>query len=153
MNKVERVRQRASYDSDFARWSTEQSALIRQGRFDELDRANVAEEIESLGRSERREIENRLKVLLLHLLKWRFQTQRQKGGWRTTIREQRVQIAKVVRDSPSLRSHPAEVLGEEYRTARADAADETGLPEATFPADCPFSIEQILDPDFLPDQV
>ncbi len=151
MNKVSLKSRSTPIEVDFALWSAEQGALLREGRLDRLDRDNLAEEIESLGRSERREIENRLKVLLVHLLKWRFQTQRQKGGWKTTIREQRVQIAKVVRDSPSLRSHPTDVLGEEYRTARADAVDETGLPEDVFPAACPFTIEQVLDPGFFPE--
>ncbi len=151
MNRITRIGRLAAYDEDFALWSTEQAALLRAGRFDELDRENLAEEIESLGRSDRREIGRRLKVLLVHLLKWRFQPERQKGGWKATIRGQRVEIAKVIGESPSLRRYPAEVLDDEYRTARADAADETGLPEATFPATCPFTIEQILDPDFLPD--
>ena len=151
MNRITRIGRLAAYDEDFALWSAEQAALLRDGRLDGLDRENLAEEIESLGRSDRREIERRLKVLLVHLLKWRFQPERQKGGWKATIRGQCVEIAKIIRDSPSLRRYPADALDDEYRTARADAADETGLPEDAFPAACPFTIEQILDPDFLPD--
>ncbi len=151
MNRMTRIGRLAAYDEDFALWSAEQAALLRAGDLDTLDRENLAEEIESLGRSDRREIEHRLTVLLVHLLKWRFQPEQQKGGWKATIRGQRVGIAKIIGESPSLRRHPSAVLDDEYRTARADAADETGLPEDAFPAACPFTIEQILDPDFLPD--
>lgn len=151
MNRHLQVKGQTPYEADYARWCAEQGALLRAGRLDALDRENLAEEIESLGRSDRREIENRLKVLLAHLLKWRFQPQKRKGDWRATIRDQRVQIAKIVRESPSLRQHPSTALVEEYSFARADAADETGLPEDTFPVECPFTIEQVLDPDWLPE--
>ncbi|MFN3546027.1 MAG: DUF29 domain-containing protein [Mesorhizobium sp.] len=151
MNRITRIGRLAAYDEDFALWSAEQAALLRAGRLDGLDRENLAEEIESLGRSDRREIENRLQVLLAHLLKWRHQPNGQSGSWRATIRDQRVRIAKVIKESPSLRGHPGKALSEEYGNARLTAADETGLPENAFPAACPFTVEQILDPDFLPD--
>lgn len=151
MNKVVRPSQLTSYEADYARWCAEQGALLREGRLDALDRDNLAEEIESLGRSDRREIENRLKTLLAHLLKWRFQPEGRGGSWRGTIREQRVQIAKILRESPSLRTHPSKALHEEYAHAIPEAVDETGLPEAAFPASCPFTIEQILDPAWLPE--
>lgn len=151
MNKVVRFPQLTAIDGDYALWCAEQGALLREGRLDALDRENLAEEIESLGRRDRREIENRLKVLLAHLLKWRHQPEGQGGSWRATIRDQRVKIAKVIKESPSLRGHPAKALAEEYAIAVLDAADETGLPESTFPAACPFTIEEILDSDFLPD--
>jgi len=150
MNKVFRLSQLTSYESDFARWAAEQGALLRDGRLDALDRDNLAEEIESLGRSERYEIESRLKVLLVHLLKWAFQPGKRKAGWKATIREQRGRIARRMRESPSLAGYPGEILAEEYPYAVAGAAEETGLPEETFPAACPFTIEQILDADFLP---
>ena len=114
-------------------------------------RENLAEEIESLGRSERYEIESRLKVLLVHLLKWRYQPQAQSNGWKGTIREQRARIARRIGDSPSLRGYPEEILADEYSFAVPQAADETGLSEDAFPAACPFTVEQILDPGFLPD--
>ena len=151
MNKFERPGNVTRYERDYARWCAEQGALLRSGRLDALDRENLAEEIESLGRSDKREIESRLKVLLAHLLKWSFQPEGRKGGWSATIREQRGRIAKAIQESPSLRDYPAEVLAEEYGYARADAAAETGLPEDDFPAKCPFAIEQILDPEWLPD--
>lgn len=151
MNKVFRLSQLTPYEADYARWCTEQGALLRDGRLDALDRENLAEEIESLGRSDRREIESRLKVLLTHLLKWRHQPEGRCGSWRSTIRDQRRGIAKILKESPSLHTHPAKALKDEYGYAVSDAIDETGLPEDAFPSACPFTIDQILDPAFLPD--
>lgn len=153
MNRVDPHPPLVSIDDDYALWCAQQGALLRQGRLATLDRENLAEEIESLGRSERYEIESRLKVLLLHLLKWQAQPAQRKGGWKATIYEQRSRIAKRLRESPSLQSYPRKVLAEEYIYARAGAADETALPEHAFPVDCPFTIEQVLDPDWLPEAV
>lgn len=150
MNKIERIRRHASYDDDFARWSAEQSELIRQRRFEEVDLENVAEEIESLGRSDKREIESGLKVLLVHLLKLKFQPEQGKPGWRSTIIEQRRRIAKLIEESPSLKAYPMSVLGEEYEYARSDAAAETGIAVAAFPETCPFSIQEVLELSFFP---
>ena len=150
MNRITRIGRLSAYEEDFALWSAEQAALLRDGRFDGLDRENLAEEIESLGRSERYEIESRLKVLLVHLLKWRYQPQAQSNGWKGTIREQRARIARRIGDSPSLRGYPEEILADEYSFAVPQAADETGLSEDAFPAACPFTIDEILDPGFLP---
>lgn len=150
MNKVFRLSHLTSYESDYARWCAEQGALLREGRLDALDRENLAEEIESLGRSERKEIRKRLRVLTAHLLKWKFQPAKRKGGWTATILVQRRELSRTLAENPSLRSHPAEVLAEIYEVARIRAADETGLPENGFPASCPFTIEQILDPTYFP---
>lgn len=151
MNKIVLRKQLTPFAADYALWCAEQGALLRAGRTDALDLENLAEEIESLGRSDRFEIESRLKVLLVHLLKWRFQPEKRKPGWRSTIREQRGRIARRLRESPSLKAYPAEVLAEEYSYAVSEAADETSIAEAAFPPTCPFTIEQVLDPEFLPD--
>jgi len=140
-----------AYDLDFFAWTEEQARLLRAGELVELDALNLAEEIESVGRSDRREIRSRLIVLLAHLLKWHFQPDARSAGWRATIREQRDQIELILEDSPSLRPVVAEALGRAYRRARTAATEETNLPEATFPADCPFTPEQILTEDFLPE--
>ena len=150
----------ALHDGDFYAWTQEQAQHLRElagalhGRRDGLgqgvDFENLAEEIESLGRSEKHALESRLNVLLVHLLKWAYQPERQGTGWRRTIVEQRRRISRILQENPSLASHPAEVLAEEYSVARLGAADETGLPEETFPAACPFTIEQILDTAWLP---
>jgi hypothetical protein len=151
MNKIERVENVTAYDADYARWCAEQGALLREGKLDALDRENLAEEIESLGRSDKREIESRLNVILVHLLKWRFQPEKQKTGWKASIFEARRQLRRVLNESPSLKSYPESVLAEEYEAARLKAAGETGLPENDFPASSPFTIEQIVDPAFYPE--
>ncbi len=138
------------YDVDYAQWCAEQGALLREGRFADLDRENLAEEIESLGRSDKREIESRLKVLLVHLLKCQLQPEKTKAGWRSTIVEQRRRLRKLIEESPSLRSYPASILADEYSYALADAAVETGLNADAFPPACPYSVEQILDLEFYP---
>lgn len=139
------------YERDFYEWSQETARALREGRFADLDIENVAEEIGSLGRSDKREIGNRLGVLLVHLLKWRFQPEARSSGWRGTILTQRSGIGSLIEESPSLRRHPARVLAKEYQAARKVAAIETGLPVETFPELCPFRIEDVLDEDFLPE--
>ena len=150
MNKHMPKHELASYDSDFHLWSQTQAALIREGRIAEIDLENVAEEIESLGRSDRREIRSRLEILLIHLLKWEFQRAKRKNGWKKSISEARRGIKKLVDESPSLQGFPEAVLSEEYKNARQAAAEETGLDEDSFPADCPYSIADILTRGFFP---
>ena len=151
MNKIFRKPQLSPYEVDYAQWCAEQGALLREGPLSDLDRENLAEEIESLGRSDKREIERRLKVLLVHLLKSQFQPERAKQGWKSTIVEQRRRIHKLVKESPSLRQHPTLVLAEEYEYARDDVTEETGLPVHAFPKTCPYSIADILDLKFYPE--
>ena len=138
------------YDTDFHVWCHEQARLVREGRFNELDIENVAEELESMGRSDRHQIGCRLEVLIAHLLKWRFQPGARSSSWRRTIREQRSRIGMVVEDSPSLKSYPASIALECYNAARLAASDETGVDYTLFPEECLFTHAQILDPDFLP---
>jgi Domain of unknown function DUF29 len=144
-------RNAAVYDEDFFAWTEEQARLLRAGELAEIDALNLAEEIESVGRSDRREIRSRLTVLLTHLLKWCCQPGARSSGWSGTIREQRDQIELILEDSPSLRPVIAEALSRAYKKARVIASEETSLPEATFPADCPFTPDQILAEDFLPE--
>ena len=151
MNKIFRSSQLTPYEADYAQWCAEQGALLREGRFANLDRENLAEEIESLGRNEKSEIESRMGVLLLHLLKYRFQPDARSSGWRGTILEQRHRLARRLKDSPSLKGYPSEILDEEYELARLKASGETGLPESIFPEKCPFSLSDILDPGYLPE--
>jgi hypothetical protein len=115
-----------------------------------LDLENLAEEIESLGKSQRRELVSRYQVLLLHLLKWRHEPRRRSRSWRSTIATQRLEIARSLRQNPSLRARRAEELEDAYVGARTLAAIETGLPLSTFPETCPFTLDQIEDPEFLP---
>jgi hypothetical protein len=149
MNKLD-PKHLAGYEEDFALWSAEQAALIRAGRFDRVDLENIAEEVESLGRSQRGEIDSRLAVLLMHLLKWERQPEHRSRSWEATIREQRRRINRIIRDSPSLRNYPAGVYQEEYPLAADKASIETTVFRELFPDECPYTIEQILDEDFLP---
>jgi hypothetical protein len=123
---------------------------LRDGRFADLDVENLAEEVEDMGKRDRRVVESRLEVLLLHLLKWQYQPRRRSGSWRATIRVQRSRLELVLRDSPSVRAEVPAMLLRRYPKAVAAAADETGLPEARFPPTCPYTAEQILDEKFLP---
>jgi hypothetical protein len=144
-------RNSAAYDEDFYAWTQEQATLLRSGQFSQVDIENVAEELESIGRSDKRAVDSRLEVLLTHLLKWQVQVRLRSPGWSGTIREQRRRIAKLLRESPSLRPVFGELIPEAYTEARDKAAQETGLLETNFPTDCPFTPEQILAPDFLPE--
>ena len=105
-----------------------------------------------MGRSEHRELEHHLDVLLMHLLTWHYQPSGRQTGhsWRSTIREHQRQFARLLRDNPSLRPRVATVLPESYANARLDASDETGLPLATFPETCTWTPEQVLDAEFWP---
>jgi len=140
------------YDRDFASWSEKQGRLLRTRNTAELDWDNLAEEIETLGRSERSEIRSRLVVLLLHLLKWQFQPTKRKPGWKASIVEARDQLGRQLEESPSLRSYPASVLDKSYEIARLKASDEKDLAEDSFPKLCPYSIAEMLDEGFYPDR-
>ncbi|MBK1722725.1 DUF29 domain-containing protein [Thiocystis violacea] len=140
------------YEQDFYAWSNEQVSLLRAGKLGEADIANIIEEIESMGRSERRELVNRLVVLLLHLLKWRFQPALRGNSWRLSIKEQRIRLASHLADNPSLKSKLDEAILQAYRLAAIEAERETGLSESSFPSDCPFSFEQLMDDSFWPAQ-
>ncbi|RUV31210.1 MULTISPECIES: DUF29 domain-containing protein [unclassified Mesorhizobium] len=150
MNRIDRLRALTPYETDFAQWSAEQAALLRDGRLSELDRENVAEEIESLGRSDRREIRSRMEVLIAHLLKWEFQPGHRCHSWQAWISEQRVWIGNILKDSPSLRRYPAQIFDEAYGDALPTAVRETGLRKAHFPSESPFTVKQALDGRFWP---
>ena len=137
------------YDRDFYAWANEQAALLRAGRLSAADIAHIAEEIESMGRSEKRELTSRLAMLLAHLLKWRFQPGRRGRSRQATIREQRSEVADLLADNPSLGARLDELLPNAYGKAVQIAIRETDLPEETFPAICPWSFEQAMgcEPD------
>jgi hypothetical protein len=139
------------YDEDFYAWAMMTAALLRQRRFAEIDIAHLAEELEDMGKRERRALESYLRNVTLHLLKWRYQPEKRGTSWRQSIRNGRIEIQKLLRDSPSLLREVSQMLTGEYSAARADAVDETGLSEETLPPDCPFSAEQVLDVGFWPD--
>ncbi len=144
-------RNSAAYDEDFYAWTREQAALLRSGQFSQVDIENVAEELESMGRSDKREIDSRLEVVLTHLLKWQVQVNFRSRSWSGTIREQRSRIEDLLSESPSLRPLIAQIRPALYARACRVAANETGLPTSMFPTRCPFTPEQVLAEDFLPE--
>jgi hypothetical protein len=142
----------SDYDTDFYRWTQAQAAAIRGKQWATLDRDHLAEEIEDLGRSVRKGIGSQLERLLLHLLKWQYDPATDpRRLWRLTIRHARREITDDLAENRTLHGYPAERLAEAYRRAREDAVDDTGLPLATFPETCPWTVEQVLDEDFWPE--
>ncbi len=138
------------YETDFYGWIQNQVNLLKNQQWQQLDRVNLIEEIEALGRKERQELRNRLGILLGHLLKWQFQPNKRTNSWLGTIREQRVQIKFLLQDSPSLKSYLNQILPDAYELGLALAIRETELGEQIFPEVCPYTLEQTLDPQFLP---
>jgi len=139
------------YETDSAAWAEQQAEALRRRAANEIDWDNVAEEIESLSRSDKREIRSRLAVICEHLLKWQYQPDTRSGSWRSSIREGRDKIADLIEESPSLADYPAAHLAGPrgaYARGRAKAADETGI--AGLPETCPWTIEQVLDHGFWP---
>jgi hypothetical protein len=136
------------YDTDTAAWAETQADALRRRATNEIDWDNVAEEIESLARSDRREIRNRLAVICEHLLKWEYQPGGRCGSWRGSVREARRQIADLIEESPSLQPYPATRLAWAYGHGREKAEDDAGLLD--LPLDCPWTVEQLLDHAFWP---
>jgi hypothetical protein len=134
------------YERDFYAWAHEQAALLRAGKLSAADIANIAEEIESMGRSEKRELVSRLQVLFLHLLKWNYQPERRGRSWAFSISNSRDQLSSHLRDNPSLKSKTTEAVAEAYRVARREAAIETDLPLKTFPVECPWTFDEAMTP-------
>jgi Domain of unknown function DUF29 len=144
------------YDTDYVAWLQEQAAHLRAGRISALDVENVAEELESLMKSERRQLGNRLEVLILHLLKWDHQPDQRANRWRATVAEQRRRIRRLLLDSPSLKQEIEPICRAIYPDAVQAAAIETQLSETAFPATLPYTVEQIFERELpaepLPDQ-
>ncbi len=138
--------------TDFIAWTQHTAQLLRERRWHEIDMEQLIEEVEDLGRSERSSIKSQLSRLLLHLLKWQYQPQRRSDSWLDSINDARTQIEDKIEDSPSLHRYPAEQLDAAYARARRRAANQTGLPLSTFPAQCPYAIGDVLDEDFLPNE-
>lgn len=139
------------YDIDFYAWAKEQASLLRAGRLTEVDIENIAEEIESIGRRERRELISRLSVVLRHLLKWVYQPDFRSNSWRSSIEEQRFRLDRHLRENPSLKSQLLEAIEDAYHLARIQAGRETGFDRKTFPETCPFTFDQAMNPDFWPE--
>ncbi|RCJ22338.1 hypothetical protein A6S26_21505 [Nostoc sp. ATCC 43529] len=140
-----------THTTDFNLWIEQTAQLLRSHRWDEIDIEHLIEEVEGLGKSERRAIASQLTRLLLHLLKWQYQPQRRSDSWLDSITDSRTQIELAIIDSPSLKSYPTEQLEESYQRARRQAAKQTEMLISTFPEECPYSLELVLDEDWLPE--
>lgn len=139
------------YETDFYAWTQEQARLLRERRFDDLDLENLVDEVETVGRSDKRQIESRLETLMAHLLKWKFQPGSRGNSWIRTIFEQRRRLIGLVEDSPSLREFLRQEVFKGYTAARLLAAEETGIAFGLFPEECPFTPDQVLDLEFFPE--
>ena len=140
-----------SYNSDFVEWTARNADLLRQGRFDEVDVPHVIEEIEDLGKNWHRALDSHTYQLIAHLLKWEYQPDYPgRNGWRRSMAAQRIEIRKLLRKAPSLGPWLQDHLEENYADAVELASAETGLTPALFPERCPYTVENILDGNFLP---
>jgi hypothetical protein len=138
------------YEGDFVLWLVSQAQLLRERKFEALDLDKLIEEIEGMARSEHRELRHRMALVLVHLLKCKYQPEHLSHSWLGTLIEQRRRISDLIEDSPSLKRLVAEYAGAAYESAADQAALETGLARSTFPASCPFSETELLDPRFIP---
>jgi len=142
-----------AYEKDIVAWANEQASFIRAGRFELLDLEHIAEEIEDVSKSEQRELENRMAILLAHLLKWQYQPARRGASWQKTIKVQRTQVNRRIQKTPSFKHtlQDAEWWEDTWGDAITQASKETGIELTVFPESCPWTSEQILDQEFLPE--
>lgn len=140
-----------NYEKDFYGWTQEQAALLRAGRLTDLDVENLIEEIETMGRSEKRELESRLTILMLHLLKWQYQEARRGRSWQLSIDEQRIQFQKTLKENPGLKPLLEQIISDAYELAVIQASRETKISKGIFPAECPWTLDQLSDKNYFPD--
>ena len=149
MSKASIASPKSLYDRDFYLWIQATAQQLKEGKFNEIDIPNLIEEIESMGRSEKRELKSRLIVLLMQLLKWQYQPEKRSESWRSTISEQRICIEGLLEDSPSLQPLISEVFDDCYQKARLKASEETGIKLNFFPKESPFTLEETLQASLL----
>ncbi|CAC5343450.1 MULTISPECIES: DUF29 domain-containing protein [Planktothrix] len=138
-----------THEQDFYAWTQEQSQLLKTGQLHQIDWQNIAEEIEDMGRSEKRQLDSRLELLIMHLLKWQFQPNLRSRSWQLTIKEQRLRLSKLLQKNPSLQPNLTEAIEDVYPLATLSAERETGL--SLFPEICPYTLSEILSLEFLPE--
>ena len=140
----------SGYEADIVYWFEQQARYLRTRQFEQLDLDNLIEELESMARRDRRELRSRLQVLIMHMLKCKYQPEKTSASWLGTIREQRFEIQGLLEQSPSLQRYVDSYVKATYPEAVQQATLQTALPFSAFPADCPFSTQQIMDSNFFP---
>lgn len=135
--------QKSPYDKDFSKWTKDQARFLKKQEFSKLDMKNLIEEIESLGRSEKRTLESYVMKLLLHLLKVKYQFKNHTRSWDLSIKQMSHSARKTLAENPSLKSKLKEIVDDAYFSARLEASSETGLDEKVFPEECPWSLKDI----------
>lgn len=141
---------RSQYDQDFYAWVTENASLLRQGQLNKIDIENVAEELEAMGRSEKRGLVSHLSVLIAHLMKWQFQEKLRSKSWKITIERQRIEINDVLEENPSLKYQIQEIMPKAYKYALNILKEETPLDSSFLPKECPYTFPQMIDEEFFP---
>jgi hypothetical protein len=136
---------RTRYEDDLYTWVLEQVALLNEGKLSEIDAANVAEELADVGKSEYYKLQSAISVLTQHLLKWDYQTTGRSPSWVATIKVQRKHIGHVIADNPGLKSHVEKAMARGYEIGKELAVGETGLDESTFPSECPYAFEDMMN--------
>jgi hypothetical protein len=150
MRVIEKIDLKELYEIDNYSWIQETVKLLNEKKFNELDLENLIEEITAMGISQKRELKSRLRVLIMHLLKYKYQSNKISKSWLNTIIEQRRQLEDLLEFNPSLKSYLLEIIDRSYQDARKDGSKETGLPLKQFPVDNPFTVEQMLNEDWFP---
>ena len=150
LEKSESLNYSSLYDQDFMLWIENTVQLLRSQRLTELDLENLIDEVEDMGKNQKHALESNLNILLMHLLKWQYQSVKRSNSWKYSIREHRQRLQKAFRDSPSLKRYCDQVFHDCYQDAKSLAADETGLEINLFPIESPYSLIETLDQDFLP---
>jgi hypothetical protein len=138
------------YEQDFYLWLETTANLLKTRQVEQLDYDNLIEEIETMGKRDKRSIASNLEVILMHLIKWQYQPENRSNSWKYTLLEHRNRIKRILKDSPSLKPYLSEIINECYQNAQKKASLETDLSIDTFPVDCIFTTEEILDLDYLP---
>ena len=138
------------YEEDFYGWAIENASLLKQGKYNEVDMNHIIEEMETLGRSNRRELVSRLGVLIAHLMKWEYQPDLKNKSWKGTIIRQRIDINDLLEENPSLKAQMDEIKSKSYKYALAILEEETPLELKDFPGECPYTFSQMIDEDFYP---
>ncbi|MBW4440348.1 MAG: DUF29 domain-containing protein [Plectolyngbya sp. WJT66-NPBG17] len=147
MNTELKISQPDLYEADYYLWIQETLEKLKHQNYEQVDWKNLLDEIEDMGKSERRSLSSNLVIILLHLLKWQYQRDRRSESWRLSIVEHRIRIEEALEDSPSLKGFLAENLEKQYRKSARLASAETGLPIGEFPSECPYSIAEVLESD------